>query len=236
MQWNIHKTKDSAGQCNPDLIASGIAAQNVDVVSLNEVNIFAGVCAFTFDMGVKLESLLEQKTGITWYRQSVNPNGVGNVLLSRIRPVSSGSYLLDYGRGVAQMTLVVNGRNVNVFSTHVEYETAAWRPIQIAEAVSYLNSFAAPRIVMGDFNTEPSTSDYWIIANLYRDAWAVASGAGTGSAFNGTGATHGTSRFDYAFYSNVTTLSLQGVRVPDMRVGTLYPSDHDPVVSTFTVK
>ena len=58
--------------------------------------------------------------------------GVGNVILSRYPPVSSSSTLLDYGRGVAQMGIVVNGRNVNLFSTHVEYDNASWRPIQIA--------------------------------------------------------------------------------------------------------
>jgi endonuclease/exonuclease/phosphatase family metal-dependent hydrolase len=236
MQWNIHKTKDSNGVCNPDLIASGIAAQNVDVVSINEVNFFSGVCAWTFDMGEKLEALIEQKTGVTWYRQNVNPNGVGNVLLSRIRPVSSSSYLLDYGRGVAQMTLVVNGRNVNVFSTHVEYDVASYRPIQINEARNFVNTFAEPRIIMGDFNTNPGTTDYSLMSTIFGDAWASALSAGTASSYNGTGATHGTSRFDYAFYSKVASLAVTSVKVPDMRVNGVVPSDHDPVISVFTVK
>lgn len=38
-------------------------------------------------MGAKLEALHEQKTGVTWYRKSVNvyggTSGYGNVLLSR---------------------------------------------------------------------------------------------------------------------------------------------------------
>src|SRR5262249_44526146 len=150
MQWNIHKTKDSTGACNPDLIASSIAAQNPHVVSLNEVNFFSGVCAWTFDMGEKIRSLVQQRTGVTWYIQNVNPNGVGNVLLSRIAPVSSSSTLLDYGRGVAHMAIVVNGRTVHVFSTHMEYDVASWRPIQIQEAVNYAGNYSDPRIIMGD--------------------------------------------------------------------------------------
>src|SRR3954469_8976115 len=236
MQWNIHKTKDSTGACNPDLIASGIAAQNVDVVSLNEVNFFSGVCAWTFDMGLKLQGLVEQKTGVTWYIQNVNAGSVGNVLLSRIRPVSSGSYLLDYNRGVAQMTLSVNGRYVNVFSTHIEYDVSSYRPIQINELRTFMGTLADPRIVMGDFNMYPGSTDYSLMASLYGDAWASALSAGTAWSFNGTGATHGTSRFDYAFYSKVATLALQSVKVPDMRVNGVVPSDHDPVVSIFTVK
>jgi hypothetical protein len=64
MQWNIHKTKGSDGRCDADRTANTIVAQNPDVVSLNEVNIFAGVCAWTFDMGERLQSLLQQKTGV----------------------------------------------------------------------------------------------------------------------------------------------------------------------------
>jgi endonuclease/exonuclease/phosphatase family metal-dependent hydrolase len=236
MQWNIHKTKGSDGLCNPDRIANTIAAQNVDVVSLNELNFFSGSCAWTFDMGVKLQTLLQQKTGITWYRQNVNAGGVGNVLLSRYPPVSSSSTLLSYNRGVAQMGIVVNGRVVNLFSTHVEYVNAAWRPIQIAEAIRWVTNFSEPRIVMGDFNTWPATTDYYLCATPYQDAWVAAQSAGTASAYNVTGTTHGASRFDYVFYSKVATLALTSVNVPDTRVGGVSPSDHAPVVAVFNVK
>jgi endonuclease/exonuclease/phosphatase family metal-dependent hydrolase len=236
MQWNMHKTKGSDGVCNPDRTANTIVAQNVQVVSLNEVNFFSGECAWTFDMGARIQALLQQKTGLTWYVQNVNAGGVGNVLLSLYPPVSSSSTLLDFGRGVAQMAIVVNGRTINLFSTHVEWENAAWRPIQIAEAVSWVTNFSEPRIVMGDFNTWPATSDYSIIATAYQDAWAEASSAGTATAYNGTGATHGASRFDYVFSSKVTTLALQSVNVPDTRSNGVYPSDHDPVIAVFTVK
>jgi hypothetical protein len=155
MQWNIHKTKGTDGRCNPDRIASTIAAQNVHVVSLNEVNFYSGECAYTFDMGEKLRSLVQQKTGVTWYKQNVNASakGVGNVLLSRYRPVTSSSHLLSYERGVAQISIVVNGRNVNLFSTHVEYDNSSWRTTQITQAVAWMKNFSEPRIMMGDFNT-----------------------------------------------------------------------------------
>jgi endonuclease/exonuclease/phosphatase family metal-dependent hydrolase len=239
MQWNVHKTKGSDGRCNPDRIVNTIVAQKVHVVSLNEVNFFSGECAWTFDMGEKLRSQLQRKTGVTWYRQNVNvyggSAGYGNVLLSRYRPVSSSSHLLSHSRGVAQMGIVVNGRTINLFSTHVEYSHASWRPSQIAEAVRWMSTFSAPRIMMGDFNTWPDTSDYSIIATLYQDAWAAAQSARTATAYDGSGATHGTSRFDYVFYSKVAALSLTSVKVPDARVNGVQPSDHDPVVAVFSV-
>jgi endonuclease/exonuclease/phosphatase family metal-dependent hydrolase len=235
MQWNVHKTKGSDGVCNPDRIADAIVAQNVHAVSVNEVNFFSGACAWDFDMGEKLRSLVQQKSGQTWYRQHVNAGGVGNVLLSRYQPIASSSTLLSYNRGVAQVTIAVNGRNVNLFSTHVDYENASWRTTQIGEAVRWMSGFAEPRIVMGDFNTWPGTSDYNLVASPYQDSWVAAQSAGTATAYNGTGATHGASRFDYVFYSRGTALSLTSVNVPDMRVNGVYPSDHDPVIAVFTL-
>ena len=230
MQWNIHKTKTSTG-CDPNRTADFIVAQNPHVVSMNEVNFYSGECAWDFDMGARLESLLEQKTGVTWYRQHVNSGGVGNVILSRFPPASSTSYQLSYSRGVAQMRIVVNGRYVNLFSTHVEYDNAGWRTTQIQQAVNWMNNFSEPRIMMGDFNTNPGTTDYYIVANPYQDAWVAAKNMGVASSYNGTGNTHGGSRFDYVFYSRNGALSLKSVSVPSASG----VSDHDPVVATFTV-
>jgi endonuclease/exonuclease/phosphatase family metal-dependent hydrolase len=98
-----------------------------------------------------------------------------------------------------------------------------------------MGGFAEPRIVMGDFNTVPGTSDYYLMANPYQDAWAAAQSAATATAYDGSGATIGSSRFDYVFSSRTTTLSLQSVYIPDTRVNGVYPSDHDPVIAVFTV-
>jgi endonuclease/exonuclease/phosphatase family metal-dependent hydrolase len=236
MQWNMHKSKGTDGVCNPDRTANTIVAQHAQVVSLNEVNFFSGACAWTFDMGEKIKSLVQQKTGLIWYLQNVNAGGVGNVLLSQYPLVSSSSHLLSYGRGMAQVGIVVNGRNINLFSTHLEYDNASWRPIQISEALQWMATFSEPRIAMGDFNMWPATSDYNLMATPSQDAWAAASSAGSASSYNGTGATHGTSRFDYVFYSRVAALALTSVSVPDTRVNGIFPSDHDPVVAVFTVR
>ena len=114
--------------------------------------------------------------------------------------------------------------------------TPAWRTTQINQALAWIRNFAEPRIIMGDFNTWPDTSDYRLVATPYQDAWVAAKNAGTASAFNGTGNTHGGSRFDYVFYSRVSALALKSVTVPDTRINGVYPSDHYPVVAVFTVK
>ena len=89
-------------------------------------------------------------------------------------------------------------------------------------------NFSEPRIVMGDFNTWPGTTDYNVIAKTYQDAWSAALAAGTATSYNRTGATHGASRFDYLFLSKGSTLSLTSVDVPDSRVHGVDPSNHDP--------
>jgi endonuclease/exonuclease/phosphatase family metal-dependent hydrolase len=241
MQWNVRKTKGLDGVCNPDRIADWIVRLGAHVASINEINYFSGECAWTFDMSERLRSLLQQKTGVTWYKRFVNvlgntDRGNGNALLSRFPFSSSSTKLLSYERGVAQATIVVNGRNVNLFSTHVDYYNGSYRTTQIREALAWASTFAEPRIIMGDFNTNPGTSDYNLVASPYQDAWVAAKNAGTATSYNGTGNTHGGSRFDYVFYSRVSALSLQSVSVPDTRTNGVFPSDHDPVVATFRVQ
>ena len=236
MQWNIHKTKGTDGRCDPDRIASWIVRLDPQVVSLNEVSYYSGSCSYSADQGATLEALLESKTRQAWYRKFVNPSGVGNLILSKLPLASSSTYLLSYGRGISQVAVVVNGRTINVFSTHVDYYNSSYRTTQTHEVAAWTANFSAPRIVMGDFNTWPNTSDYSIMANAYSDGWAVAKGMGTATAFNGTGATIGDSRFDMVYYTRGTPLSLSSVTVPDTRSSGVYPSDHNPVVALFQVQ
>ena len=189
-----------------------------------------------FDMSQRLQSLLQSKTGVTWYRKYVSIGSkAGNVLLSRYPLVSSSTTLLSYNRGVAQIGIVVNGRTINLFSTHVEYYNAGVADHADQPGAQLDPQLPEPRIVMGDFNTSPGTSDYLLVATPYQDAWVAAQNAGTASSFNGTGSTHGGSRFDYVFYSRVSALPLKSVTVPDTRINGVYPSDHHPVIAVFEV-
>jgi endonuclease/exonuclease/phosphatase family metal-dependent hydrolase len=240
MQWNIHKTKNAYGVCDPNRTADVIVAQNPHVVSLNEVDHYSGSCAWTFDMGAHIQSLLQSKTGVTWYRKNVvtsgGSNGVGNVVLSRLAPVATGSALLSYDRGIAEMTVNVNGRNVNIYSTHLAHDSAYWRGVQVSEILRWVTNWSDPRIIMGDFNTWPNTSEYYNMASAYQDAWVAGLSAGTAWAYNGTGATRGDSRLDYVFHSKNSVLTLQGIKVVDTRLNGLAASDHDPIVAVYTVQ
>jgi endonuclease/exonuclease/phosphatase family metal-dependent hydrolase len=238
MQWNIHHTKGSDGRFDPNRLATAAVRQGADVISMNEVSYYHS-SYINDDLAARLESLLEQKTGRTWYRKFINVYGgtwgYGNAILSRLPFTSSSTKMLSYKRGVVQVGVSVNGRTVNIFSTHVDYYNASYRTIQTNQAKSWISGFAGPRIVMGDFNTNPGTNDYSIMSSAYADGWAAGKSAGIATAFNGTGATHGASRFDYVYYSKTSGLALRGINVPDARVNGVYPSDHHPVVAAFAV-
>jgi endonuclease/exonuclease/phosphatase family metal-dependent hydrolase len=240
MSWNIHKTKGTDNACNADRTASWVAKLNVQVIVMNEVSYYSGSCSFTADQGAKLETLIEQKTGVNWNRKFLNSfggsSGVGNLILSRLPFASTNSKLLSYDRGIVQAAVVVNGRTVNLFATHVDYANASWRTTQTNEVKNWTAGFASPRIVMGDFNTNPGTSDYYIMANAYGDSWVEAQKLGTATSYNGRGSTHGGSRFDYVYYTKNSAAVLKSVNVASTATNGIYASDHDPVIATFTIK
>lgn len=241
MQWNVHKMQGTDGRIDTNRIADWVVRLGAHVISMNEVPYYSGEF-WTVDLPAKLDAMLQQKTGQTWYYKYVSKygpgaeRGPGNLILSRFPFSSSGGLGLSYNRSVVQASIVVNGRTVNLFSTHVDYYNASYRTVQTNQVKSWSNNFSSPRIVMGDFNTRPGTSDYYIMANAYADAWAVAKADGTASTFKTSDGTRGGSRFDYVYYSKNSPLVLKSVTVPNTASSGAYPSDHDPVVAVFQVQ
>jgi endonuclease/exonuclease/phosphatase family metal-dependent hydrolase len=163
----------------------------------------------------------------------------GNQLLSRYPFSTTTRYELSTGaHSVAQGRIVVNGRAINLFSTHVSWDSASWRTTETYGVKSWASTWSEQRIVMGDFNTWPNTSDYTIMASAYSDSWVEGLKAGIASSPSGSaGYTHGGSRFDYIYRSfGATYLKLTRIVVPNTSSSGVKPSDHDPVVATFTVK
>jgi endonuclease/exonuclease/phosphatase family metal-dependent hydrolase len=68
---------------------------------------------------------------------------------------------------------VVNGRTINLFSTHVDYYNGSYRTTQTNQLHNWASSWAENRIIMGDFNARPGTSDYGIMTSSYYDSWAA---------------------------------------------------------------
>jgi endonuclease/exonuclease/phosphatase family metal-dependent hydrolase len=241
LHWNIHHGVGTDGKYNIDRLATWIAKFNPDVVSLNEVERYTGWG--NEDQPARFASLLKTKTGKTWHyhfaQRDGSAKGQGNLILSVIAFNSKGDFLLSYRRSIAQVGLTVNGRSVNVFSTHLDADSSTYRATQISELTGWASMFAEGRIVAGDFNAQPGTANIAAMTTAHVDAWAQAKSLGVAVAYpdNPNGNTRNT-RIDYVFYSKgATRLVVKQAQVFDTRgANGVRPSDHHPLMVTFEVR
>jgi endonuclease/exonuclease/phosphatase family metal-dependent hydrolase len=233
MTWNIHHGKTKSGRFDPLAQAKFIAAQNPDVVALQEVQ------TWEEDQPARYERMLEDITGDDWKRQwapVVNRAGTeGNLILTRLSVVSSSAFqmhatgdwdALYSNRSAARMTVSVGGVNVHVFSTHLDYYSTTHRTAQLQDLMAWTAQYGARRIVAGDFNSTPGT--YWITTMLgdYNDTWRDVMGSSSGGpTINGV-------RFDYLFRAKDGSDSVTPVKVSTPKTDL---SDHAPVIADYKV-
>lgn len=247
LHWNVAYGRGTDNIIDYNRQVNWIANMNADLISLNEVppeNIQRHI------------DLLRQRTGVTWYSHwvAITPgNNVGQQILSRYPLQSTGARYLSFGRSVAQVTVIIGGRTVNFFSTHLSYESASWRQTQLTEMNSWMSGFSEQRIVAGDYNLFPHWAEYGTMVAPYYDSWAQAKNAGTAVSYpdNPDGFTR-KGRVDFINYSkSASGLRLVESRMPDQRdlnnrnvavtVGNsndwgVRPSDHNFLVTTFEIK
>ncbi len=247
LQWNVAYGRGTDNIVDLNRQAAWMANMRPDLISLNEVppeNIQRYV------------DLLRQKTGMTWYSHWYaikSGDRVGQQILSRFPFVRTGGRYLSFGRSVAHVTVTVGSRTVNFFSTHLSYESAAWRTAQLTEMNAWMAAFPEQRIVAGDFNLTPTSAEHTLMTALYYDTWAEAAKTGRAISYadNPEGRTR-KARLDYINYSKVAGgLRLVEVRMPDQRnlsnknvvvtVGNsndwgVRPSDHNFLITTFEVR
>jgi endonuclease/exonuclease/phosphatase family metal-dependent hydrolase len=240
LHWNIHHGTTATGVYDLDLQASWIAKTNPDVVSLNEVERYTGWG--NEDQPARFAALLKAKTGKTWYYHFASRSGAtnaqGNLLLSVYPIESKGSLLLSHNRSVAQIRITVNGRAVNIFSTHLDSESSSRRATQMEELKKWAAGFPQQRIIAGDFNTWPSAGEIGRMTGTHFDVWAEAAKAGTAVAFPGNNGETRNSRIDYIFLSHgATSTAIKGAQVFDTRDSSgVMASDHRPLLGIFEVK
>ena len=233
------------GVYSPDRSASVVAKINPDVVSLCELESWD-----SYDSGdaiAQWKAMLESKTGQTWYSLDIQDygdwtaGGIRNAIFSKY-PISA-SYRHEFSTGrdrtVGGISISVNGRNINFMSTHFDPYDESNRISEATQLVSYAGGFAEDRIILGDFNALPGTTEMNIIANAYHDAWADAVKMGTqiSAADNPNGYTR-RGRIDFVWYSKGEAhLTLKSVQVVDTRDSNgVMPSDHRPLLATFAVQ
>lgn len=249
LSWNVSFGEGTDAVTNWNRTATWIANFNADLV---------GLCEMPPDDIGTLVSLVNQKTGRSWYYYFVaKAPGIleGNLILSKYPFVSTSSRYLSYERSVAQATVNIGGRNVNFFATHLDAYTASYRYQEVTEIQSFMSGFSEPRIIVGDFNAGPDLSEAIHMAELYYDSWVNAMNIGTAVAYPDNPVYLHTrtrrGRIDYVWVSKGSNLVVKSTQIPDVRdlsntnvviaLGTLddkgvRPSDHNPMIATIQVQ
>jgi endonuclease/exonuclease/phosphatase family metal-dependent hydrolase len=242
LQWNTHHGGyGTDGVYNPDRLATWMVKMRPDIISLNEIERYTGWG--NEDQPARFAALLKAKTGQTWYYKFASVTGAstgnGNLILSRFPFASVSSRLLSYTRVIVQAAVVVNGRTIDFFSTHLDDGSSSYRLTEIGQLKPWVSGFAQQWIVAGDFNFWPGAGEYSSMSSDYYDSWAKAVSAGTAVAYSGNEAGNTrNSRIDYIWYSHsASLLSLVSAQVYDTRdANGVMPSDHRPLVAVYQVK
>jgi endonuclease/exonuclease/phosphatase family metal-dependent hydrolase len=240
LDWNTHHGVGSDGVYNIDRFVPWIASSGANVVSLNEVEKFTSWG--NEDQPARYAAMLKAATGKTWYytfaERDGATNGQGNLILTTFPIAASGQKLLSYSRSVARAQIVVNGATVNIFSTHLDADSATRRVTQMGELKAWAATFSQQHIMAGDFNAWPGATEITTMTAFAIDAWAAAKTMGTAAAYAGNEAGNTrNSRIDYIWFAKAATqLILKGAQVFDTRDASgQSPSDHRPVLATFEV-
>ena len=250
LQWNVHHSYSPTGIYNIDAITTWIASWQPDVVTLNEVEKYTSWG--NDDQPARYEALIEAKTGRQYYAHWIqefgdwNANGKGHLILSVYpfqsvaRTTITQSSGLKWAGAAGQVAIVVNGRTINVVTSHLDPYDQAMRLVQARDVIRWAGSFAENRILTGDLNAWPDQSSILEFNLTYFDSWTTAVTQGTATGIAGVspfGATKN-GRIDYIFYSkNAPDLRVLSARTPDTRDASgIQASDHRPVLTTFEVR
>jgi endonuclease/exonuclease/phosphatase family metal-dependent hydrolase len=238
LHWNTHHGGvGTDGVYSPDRLVKKAASFKPDVVSFNEVE------HYSIDQPAGFAALMKKYTGVTWYYKFTSgtgsQSGIGNLIMSRIPFAATDIQAFSYTRAAVDATIHVNGRSINITSTHLDDSSSSARLKEIGELTAWARTLAEQRIICGDFNAWPGSTENATMKSTYYDSWAEAQADGTAVAYPGnTAGNTRNSRIDYIYYSKgAAYLTLKSSQVFDVRdANGVMPSDHRPILTIFTVK
>jgi endonuclease/exonuclease/phosphatase family metal-dependent hydrolase/regulation of enolase protein 1 (concanavalin A-like superfamily) len=242
LHWNLHHGNDPNNKWAFPRQMEVIANANPDVISLNEVEKFNSSYG-NIDQAAEIAKYLTTKTGKTWYQYMVvasgSTKGLGNAIISRFPFNSTDNCQLRTSRNAVHAAMTINGLPFNIWSTHLSVESGTYRVAESKALLSCMSQFPQQRLVAGDFNASPSTTEVKNMVADHLDGWLVAKSLGVAVNYSGNcdGCTRGT-RIDYMFISKgATALTLKTAEIIDTRDASgVMASDHKPMVVTFEVK
>lgn len=174
---NIHAGRTKAGVLDLERVAAELRAWDADVVLLQEVDQArerSGLVAQARWLGDRL--------GADWAygpTRRLRPGTTGNAVLSQFPVVDARPRTLPrqpglFRRGLLQVTLDVDGREVDVMSTHLDHVSSAARRAQAAAVGGVVRRSDRPVLLGGDLNTEPGLPPLDTLARAgLSDPWPV---------------------------------------------------------------
>jgi endonuclease/exonuclease/phosphatase family metal-dependent hydrolase len=227
LHWNVqHGGKRTDGVYDPNGLTSWIKSWNPDVVSLNEID--------NTSQATTIINYMNAKTGVTWNYKYDNR---GNMVMSPL-PLTNSSVCVTntaVGRKAAHLSVLINGRPLNVWSGHFPLDSSA---VRTAEAVALQvceSGWMEARLVGMDFNAQADTPEYNSMLAGHTDAWRSAP-----TKLNYPGNCDGctrNSRIDYVWTSRgASWLTLSSAQIFDTRNSAgVMASDHKPLLVVYTV-
>ena len=200
MSYNIHVGVGMDKKQDLKRIAEVIKAYNCDLVGLQEV-----------DRGVERTGRVDEVrelarlTGMDYaFAHNLNYQGgqYGVAVLSRLPILAVDHRRLRHlreaeRRGLLRVEVSAAGQTVNFVTTHLDYQNHDNRLYETRQLTDALKGAAAPLVVVGDFNDEPSGGSYKFMLEQFADAWAQTAPAGDGLTYP---ADKPAKRIDYVFY------------------------------------
>ena len=187
----------------------------------------------------RLRALTGETWTYKWVQKSGATSGEGECVMTRLDIDATDDFLLSVARSVAMARVNVNGRIINVFSTHLDHQSSATRLAQVRQLVSWADNHAEQRIIAGDFNGWPGTPEITEMLRTYNDGWAVARGKGVAVSLPGNpdGNTRNT-RIDYVrlFEGRDRSSSSPAPKCSTRVTRSDEVSDHNPLMVTFQVR
>lgn len=232
LSYNIHHGEGLDGRIDLPRIAQVITDARADLVALQEVD--RGVPR---SQRLDLPAELGRLTGLTpCFEKNIPYQGgdYGNAILTRF-PIKS-SRNTHYKmlrpreqRGLLQVVLDVQGRDVVLMNTHLDYRPDdTERVANVAELQAAVAAAGAgtPVIVCGDFNATPGSRPHAGVETFLADVWSLV-GRGDGFSFP---ARAPAKRIDYIWISRKT---IEPVRMEVLRSEA---SDHLPLLAELRLR
>ena len=232
MTYNIHHGAGLDGKVDLTRIAELIKQERADIVALQEVDKGVRRTARR-DLTAELASLTGM-TGIFSNNFHFQGGEYGNAVLTRfpVKRWSNHHYQMlrtNEQRGILQLVLEVQGREVVFLNTHIDSrpdDVERW--LNVGEIETLTSKHAAkPVILCGDFNTQPQGRVYERLAHTFQDAWTRV-GEGDGFSFPANGANR---RIDYIWFTRPEVLIPRKIWLPQSEA-----SDHLPLVAEFELR